>query len=107
MVDFERHSRHITLPNVGIEGQTKLSQSKILCVGAGGLGSPVIQYLAAAGVGKITVIDDDVVNLSNLQRQVIHRTPDVGIPKVESAKRFVNGLDPNIEIIPLSKRIKE
>tara|TARA_Y100000287_G_scaffold125906_1_gene101629 strand:+ start:844 stop:1929 length:1086 start_codon:yes stop_codon:yes gene_type:complete len=107
MVDFERHSRHITLPNVGIEGQTKLSQSKILCVGAGGLGSPVIQYLAAAGVGKITVIDDDVVNLSNLQRQVIHRTPDVGIPKVESAKRFVNGLDPNIEIIPLSKRLTE
>ncbi len=105
MVDFERHSRHITLPNVGIEGQKKLRESKIVCVGAGGLGTPVIQYLAAAGVGEITIIDDDIVNLSNLQRQVIHRTKDVGIAKVESAKRYVNDLDPSVKINSINARI--
>ena len=94
MVDLDRHSRHILLPQVGAEGQTKLTNSRVLCLGAGGLGSPVIQYLAAAGIGHLTIVDDDVVEISNLQRQVIHRTSDVGCPKAKSAERFVNGLDP-------------
>ena len=98
MVDLDRHSRHILLPQVGAEGQAKLSKARILCVGAGGLGSPVIQYLAAAGIGHLTILDDDVVDISNLQRQVIHRTSDIGVPKAESAKRFVNDLDPNISV---------
>ena len=71
MVDIERHSRHILLPQVGVEGQSKISKSKIICIGAGGLGSPIIQYLAAAGVGQLTIIDDDKISLSNLQRQTI------------------------------------
>ena len=84
MVDLDRHSRHILLPQVGAEGQAKLSKTRILCVGAGGLGSPVIQYLAAAGIGHLTIVDDDVVDISNLQRQVIHRTSDIGTPKAVS-----------------------
>ena len=98
MVDLDRHSRHILLPQVGAEGQARLSKARILCVGAGGLGSPVIQYLAAAGIGHITVVDDDNIDISNLQRQIIHRSSDVGSPKAESAKRFVNDLDPNVSI---------
>ena len=107
MVDLERHSRHITLPNVGMDGQRILSQSKVVCVGAGGLGSPVIQYLAAAGIGHLTVIDDDVVNISNLQRQVIHRTSDLGLSKAESAERFVNDLDPSISFDSINDRLTE
>ena len=98
MVDLDRHSRHILLPQVGADGQRKISQSRVLCVGAGGLGSPVIQYLAAAGIGHLTIVDDDVVEISNLQRQVIHRSSDIGVPKADSAKRFVNELDPNISV---------
>ena len=94
MVDIQRHSRHILLPQVGLEGQSKISKSRILCVGAGGLGSPVIQYLAAAGVGHLTIIDDDTVDVSNLQRQTIHKTSAVGSSKSESAKSFVESLDP-------------
>ena len=96
MIDLERHSRHILLPQVGADGQKRISESRVLCVGAGGLGSPVIQYLAAAGIGHLTIVDDDNVELSNLQRQVIHRSSDVGMPKAESAKHFVSNLDPNI-----------
>lgn len=107
MVDLDRHSRHILLPQVGAEGQVKLSKARILCVGAGGLGSPVIQYLAAAGIGHLTIVDDDVVDISNLQRQVIHRTSDIGTPKAESAKRFVNDLDPNISVESKVLRIDE
>ena len=107
MVDIQRHSRHIALPNVGIDGQTRLSNSSVVCVGAGGLGSPVIQYLAGAGIGKITVIDDDEVNVSNLQRQVLHRTYDLGISKSLSAKRFVNDLDPGINFVPIVERLTE
>ena len=107
MVDLDRHSRHILLPQVGVEGQVKLSKARILCVGAGGLGSPVIQYLAAAGIGHLTIVDDDVVDISNLQRQVIHRTSDIGTPKAESAKRFVNDLDPNISVESKVIRIDE
>ena len=98
MVDMERHSRHILLPQVGVEGQSRISNSRVLCVGAGGLGSPVIQYLAAAGIGHLTIVDDDRVDVSNLQRQVIHRTADVGEFKAISAKRFVSELDPNISV---------
>ena len=107
MVDLDRHSRHILLPQVGAEGQTKLTNSRVLCLGAGGLGSPVIQYLAAAGIGHLTIVDDDVVEISNLQRQVIHRTSDVGCPKAESAERFVNDLDPNISVNAINARIDE
>jgi adenylyltransferase/sulfurtransferase len=107
MVDLDRHSRHILLPQVGAEGQTKLTNSRVLCLGAGGLGSPVIQYLAAAGIGHLTIVDDDVVEISNLQRQVIHRTSDVGCPKAESAERFVNDLDPKISVNAINVRIDE
>ena len=107
MVDLERHSRHILLPQVGAEGQNKLSNSRVLCLGAGGLGSPVIQYLAAAGIGHLTIIDDDVVEISNLQRQVIHRTSDVGVPKAQSAQRFVNELDPNISVDAIEARVDQ
>lgn len=107
MVDIERHSRHITLPNVGLDGQNILSRSRVVCVGAGGLGSPVIQYLAAAGIGHLTVIDDDDVNVSNLQRQIIHRTSDVGESKSDSAKRFVNDLDPSISFDSINDRLTE
>ena len=107
MVDLERHSRHILLPQVGAEGQNKLSNSRVLCLGAGGLGSPVIQYLAAAGIGHLTIVDDDVVEISNLQRQVIHRTSDVGTSKAHSAQRFVNELDPNISIDAIQVRVAQ
>ncbi len=107
MVDLTRHSRHILLPQVGAQGQDKLSKAKVVCIGAGGLGSPVLQYLAAAGIGQITIIDNDVVDLSNLQRQVIHRTQDVGLAKVESAKRFINNLDPTIDVRIHNQRLVE
>ena len=93
---LERHSRHILLPQVGAEGQTSF-QSRVLCLGLVAW-RPVIQYLAAAGIGHLTIVDDDVVEISNLQRQVIHRTSDVGVPKAQSAQRFVNELDPNISV---------
>ena len=107
MVDLERHSRHILLPQVGAEGQAKIAKSRILCVGAGGLGSPVIQYLAAAGIGHLTIVDDDDVDITNLQRQVIHRTSDIGTPKAESAKRYVNDLDPNISVKSITSRLDD
>jgi len=107
MVDLERHSRHVLLPQVGAAGQAKISQAKIACIGAGGLGAPVLQYLAAAGVGHLTIIDDDVVEISNLQRQVIHRSQDVGIPKAESAKRFISDLDSSIRVVTHVLRLNE
>jgi len=84
---IKRYARHIILPEVGGKGQEKLLNSKVLVIGAGGLGSPAILYLAAAGVGTIGIVDFDVVDLSNLQRQIIHNTERVGTPKVESARR--------------------
>ncbi len=107
MVDLDRHSRHILLPQVGAEGQTQICNSRVLCVGAGGLGSPVIQYLASAGIGHLTIVDDDGVDISNLQRQVIHRTSDIGVSKAESAKRFVKDLDPNISVESIVVRLDE
>ncbi|HYQ57272.1 MAG TPA: molybdopterin-synthase adenylyltransferase MoeB [Draconibacterium sp.] len=95
---IERYSRHLILQNVGIEGQQKILESKVLIVGAGGLGSPAALYLAAAGVGTIGLIDGDVVDRTNLQRQVIHFTPDVDIPKVDSAKQKINQLNPDVKV---------
>src|SRR3970282_2402062 len=94
---IKRYSRHIILPEVGGKGQKKLLSSKVLCIGAGGLGAPIIEYLAAAGVGRLGIIDDDTVDLSNLQRQVIHGG-NVGKPTVESEKKFVNKLHPHIAV---------
>lgn len=98
MVDMQRHARHLVLPNVGHEGQEKLAAARVLVIGAGGLGSPVLLYLAAAGIGTIGIVDDDIVDISNLQRQIIHRTEDVGSRKVDSAKARLLALDPNLEI---------
>lgn len=101
----ERYARHIVLKGIGGPGQNKLSNAKVLVVGAGGLGSPVIQYLAAAGVGTLGIADGDRVSLSNLQRQVVHRTRDVGRTKVESATEFVTALNPNVTVSPHPDRI--
>ena len=105
MVDMQRHARHLVLPQVGLEGQTKLAKAKVFVVGAGGLGSPVLLYLAAAGIGTIGIIDDDRVDISNLQRQVLHRTEDVGRLKVESAKEQLLALDPNLTIVEHEERL--
>jgi len=95
---LDRYSRHIVMDEVGAEGQAALRDAAVLVVGAGGLGAPIVQYLAAAGVGTIGIADDDVVELSNLQRQVIHGTDDVGRPKVDSAEEFVAGLNPDVDV---------
>src|SRR6478752_7383584 len=84
--EVKRYSRHLIMPEVGMEGQQKLKASKVLCIGAGGLGSPVAMYLAAAGVGTLGIVDFDTVDFSNLQRQILHGTPDVGRSKLASAK---------------------
>jgi molybdopterin-synthase adenylyltransferase len=94
----ERYARHILLPEIGGAGQAKIQAAKVLVVGAGGLGTPVIQYLAAAGIGTIGIIDDDVVDLSNLQRQVIHSTSNIGMAKVQSAKAAVADINPDVVI---------
>ncbi len=96
--EIERYARHIVLADIGGPGQQKLKAARVLVVGAGGLGAPVIQYLAAAGVGTIGIVDDDVVSLSNLQRQVIHDTAAVGRPKVESAAEAVARLNPHVTV---------
>jgi len=96
---IHRYSRHIILQDVGVEGQEKINNGKVLIVGAGGLGAPVALYLAAAGVGTIGIIDGDMVDLSNLQRQVIHFTPDVNKPKVLSAKEKINQLNPDVKVV--------
>lgn len=93
-----RYSRHLMLPEIGEEGQQRILSSRVLVVGAGGLGSPVMLYLAAAGVGTIGVIDADVVDLSNLQRQIIHHTKDLGTPKVESAKAKIMAVNPDVAV---------
>lgn len=95
---IERYSRHILLQEVGVEGQEKLLNAKVLVVGAGGLGAPVSLYLAAAGVGHIGIVDADVVDLSNLQRQIIHFTKDVGTLKVDSAKEKMQAINPDVEV---------
>ena len=97
--DFRRYSRHLILPEVGVLGQQKLKAAKILCIGAGGLGSPVALYLAAAGVGTIGIVDFDVVDFSNLQRQILHGTSDVGRSKLDSAKDRLLDINPNINVV--------
>jgi sulfur-carrier protein adenylyltransferase/sulfurtransferase len=100
-----RYSRHTMLPEIGEEGQLKLLDSRVLCLGAGGLGSPSSVYLAAAGIGTIGMVDDDVVDSSNLQRQIIHFTDRVGMPKVESAKLTLTGLNPDVKVVPHRTRL--
>jgi molybdopterin/thiamine biosynthesis adenylyltransferase/rhodanese-related sulfurtransferase/molybdopterin converting factor small subunit len=97
--EVKRYSRHLIMPEVGVEGQRKLKAAKVLCIGAGGLGSPVALYLAAAGVGTIGIVDFDVVDFSNLQRQIIHGTPDVGRSKLASAKDRLNAINPEVKVI--------
>src|SRR5438132_6674628 len=92
--ELERYARHIVLREVGGPGQAALRRARVLVVGAGGLGAPVLLYLAAAGVGTLAIVDDDKVSLSNLQRQVIHGTPDLGRPKVDSAREAIGRINP-------------
>ncbi|MQL50762.1 molybdopterin-synthase adenylyltransferase MoeB [Desulfofundulus thermobenzoicus] len=101
----KRYQRNILLPGVGVEGQVKLLQSGVLLVGAGGLGSPAAFYLAAAGVGRLGLVDADVVDLSNLQRQILHRTGDIGRPKVESARDKLVALNPDVQVEVFPERL--
>jgi molybdopterin/thiamine biosynthesis adenylyltransferase len=96
---LERYSRHIILKEVGVKGQKRIMGGKVLIIGAGGLGAPAAMYLAAAGVGTIGIADADSVDLSNLQRQIIHSTPDVGKPKVDSSKETMNAMNPDVEVV--------
>ena len=101
----ERYSRHLLIPEVGIEGQQKLLESKVLLLGAGGLGSPAALYLAAAGVGTLGIVDNDEVDLSNLQRQVIHTTDRVGVPKVDSAEQTIAAINPDVDVVKYPVRL--
>lgn len=109
MTDDEllRYSRHILLPECDMEGQERLRQSRVLIIGLGGLGSAAALYLAAAGVGRLTLVDDDVVDLSNLQRQIIHRTADLSRLKVESARDNLLALNPLIAVVTIAKRLDD
>src|SRR5918911_904287 len=100
-----RYSRHVLLPEIGLEGQLKLLDAKVLLLGAGGLGSPTALYLAAAGVGTLGLVDDDVVDVSNLQRQVIHSNETVGEPKVDSAEKAIQQLNPDVEVRKYATRL--
>jgi len=100
-----RYSRQIMLPQCDIEGQQKILAAKVLIIGAGGLGSPAAMYLAAAGVGSIVIYDDDVVELSNLQRQIAHHTPDIGMDKVISTRKTLNRLNPDVEVKGIKQRL--
>ncbi|EHN10942.1 Sulfur carrier protein adenylyltransferase ThiF [Patulibacter medicamentivorans] len=102
----ERYSRHILIDEVGLDGQIKLIDAKVLLIGAGALGSPNALYLAAAGVGTIGIVDDDVVDLSNLQRQVVHGTSTIGVPKVESAAKRINDLNPEVNVVQHQQRLE-
>ena len=101
----ERYSRHTLLPEVGVEGQLKMLNAKVLLIGAGGLGSPTALYLAAAGIGTIGLVDDDAVDASNLQRQVIHTTDRVGMPKTTSAKMTIQSLNPDVDVVEHNTRL--
>ncbi len=102
---LERYSRHIILKELGGKGQQRLLAAKVLVVGAGGLGAPLLLYLAAAGVGTLAIVDDDVVDLSNLQRQVIHDTVSIGTPKVVSAAKRIEGLNPDVKVEQINRRL--
>ena len=103
--EIRRYSRHLILPEVGLSGQKKICSSSVLCIGAGGLGSPIAMYLAAAGIGKLGILDFDLVDFSNLQRQIVHGTQDVGRPKTESAKATINRINPNVGVVIHNTRI--
>src|SRR5678809_1018342 len=103
--EIRRYSRHLILPEVGLAGQKKICSTSVLCIGAGGLGSPIALYLAAAGIGKLGIVDFDVVDYSNLQRQILHTDADVGRPKSQSAKETINGINPNVEVVIHNTRI--
>jgi len=103
--EIRRYSRHLILPEVGLAGQKKICSTTVLCIGAGGLGSPIAMYLAAAGIGKLGLVDFDTVDFSNLQRQIIHGTEDVGRPKSESAKETINRINPGVEVVLHNTRI--
>lgn len=102
-----RYSRHILLPEIGIEGQEKWRAARALVIGAGGLGSPAAMYLAASGIGTLTICDHDTVDLTNLQRQLLHRSDAVGQPKVESARQTLAEINPDVAVIPLQARVDE
>ena len=102
-----RYSRHILLDQIGIEGQQALLDAHVLVIGAGGLGSPAAMYLASAGVGKLTLVDDDTVDLTNLQRQIAHTTASVGQPKARSARETLHAINPAIEVIALQERVDD
>ncbi len=104
-MNLERYNRHIILPEIGIDGQTKLSKAKVLVVGAGGLGSPVLTYLTASGIGNIGIVDDDVVSLSNLQRQILYKTNDINQIKADKAKERLLENNPDIKIDIYNTRI--
>jgi adenylyltransferase/sulfurtransferase len=103
--EIRRYSRHLILPEVGLAGQKKIKAASVLCIGAGGLGSPIAMYLAAAGIGKIGIVDFDTVDYSNLQRQILHTDADVGKSKAESAKETIRGINPNVEVVIHNTRI--
>ncbi|MGH9898857.1 MAG: molybdopterin-synthase adenylyltransferase MoeB, partial [Pyrinomonadaceae bacterium] len=103
--EIARYSRHLIMPEVGMEGQRRLKAAKVLMIGTGGLGAPLGMYLAAAGVGRLGIVDFDVVDESNLQRQIIHGTSDIGRPKIESARDRLREINPHIEIVPYETRL--
>ena len=103
--EIRRYSRHLILPEVGLAGQKKICSTSVLCIGAGGLGSPIAMYLAAAGIGKIGILDFDTVDYSNLQRQILHTEQDVGRPKTESARETIQGINPHVEVVIHNTRI--
>lgn len=103
--ELERYARHLVLPEMGGRGQQALTRARVAVVGAGGLGSPCLLYLAAAGVGRLTIIDDDVVSLSNLQRQVLFTTAEIGAPKAEAAARHLHALNPHVETVAATLRL--
>ncbi|MFN0068650.1 MAG: molybdopterin-synthase adenylyltransferase MoeB [Limisphaerales bacterium] len=103
--EIRRYSRHLILPEVGMAGQKKICSTRVLCIGAGGLGSPIAMYLAAAGIGTLGLVDFDTVDFSNLQRQLLHGTEDVGRPKAESARDTIQSLNPNVEVVIHNTRL--
>jgi molybdopterin/thiamine biosynthesis adenylyltransferase/rhodanese-related sulfurtransferase len=103
--EIRRYSRHLILPEVGLAGQKKICSSSVLCIGAGGLGSPIAMYLAAAGIGKLGIVDFDNVDYSNLQRQILHTDADVGRPKAQSARETIKGINPNVEVVIHNTRL--
>lgn len=103
--ELERYARHIILPEIGGSGQQKLKRARVLVIGAGGLGAPVLQYLAAAGVGTLGIVDDDAVSLSNLQRQIVHATSSIGTAKTDSAAQTIRQLNPNVRVETYKTRL--